>query len=144
MDDYDPYFALDIYPAAVGQLAGTYSWDDYTLGDYTYYVYGLGEYDMTWVEGGQVTIKKQGDEYTITGEFLCDNGKTYSIYFEGEMPIYTDDEYYDNPDDPDSAVESVIDETPDPDAPAYDVLGRRVGKNYRGIYIRNGRKYVGM
>jgi hypothetical protein len=29
-----------------------------------------------------------------------------------------------------------------PDAPMYDVLGRQVDKNYRGIVIQNGKTFM--
>lgn len=137
--DWDPYFALDIYPDVKDNLAGTYSWSDYTLGDYTYYVYGAGDDDFTWAEDGEVTISKNGNVYTITGWVFCDNGNTYNISFTGEMPIYTDDEYYGDGGDGGSGVEA-IESIDTPDAPAYDLQGRRVSPSYRGIVIRNGRK----
>lgn len=31
--------------------------------------------------------------------------------------------------------------SPDADAPRYDLMGRRVGKDYKGIVIQNGRKF---
>lgn len=89
-----PYFALDIYPTSKDEIAGTYAWNDYTLGDYTYYVFGEGYDDMTWIEDGFVTITKSGGEYTIQGTIYCDDSNIYSISFSGKMPIYTDDEYY--------------------------------------------------
>ena len=135
-----PYFALDIYPENEGVLAGTYSWDDYTLGDYTYYVYGYGDEDFTWVEGGQAVITKIGNFYTINGTFVCDNNKTYKVSFEGEMPIYLDKDYYG--DGEESAVEAINSDTAE-DAPMYDVFGRRVRKGFRGIYIQNGKKFIG-
>ena len=89
-----PYFALDIYPVSKDNLAGTYTWDDWNLGDYTYYAYGYNEEDVTWIEDGEVTITKSGNNYTISGSILCDNGNIYNIYFSGEMSFYTDDEYF--------------------------------------------------
>ena len=45
--------------------------------------------------------------------------------------------------DPDTAVEDVVTEaTLDLNAPMYDVLGRQVDKNYRGIVIQNGRSFL--
>ena len=49
-----------------------------------------------------------------------------------------------------STIQAVYDEsmqgigqvtTLDKNAPMYDVLGRRVGKGYKGIVIQNGQKY---
>ena len=140
-EDYDPYFSLDIYPAQKDNLAGTYSWDDYTLGDYTYYVYGAGDDDFTWAEGGSVTISKSGNSYTVTGSILCDNGKLYNISFSGPMPIYTDDEYYGDGEGDESGIEiRPADELGD--GRMYDLMGRKVSKGYRGIYIQNGKKHI--
>lgn len=136
-----PYFALDIYPASKDNLAGTYTWVDYTLGDYTYYVYGYGENDYTWAEDGTVTISKSGDIYTITGTVICDNNNTYHISFTGEMPIYTDDEYYGDGGE-DTAVEEIKVESESADSAAYDLNGRKVSPNYRGIVIRAGKKIL--
>lgn len=142
--EYDPYFAFDIYPEEVGRLEGTYTWDDYTMGDFTYYVYGAGEDDIVWAEGGYVTISKDGDIYTIDGSVVGENGNTYNVYFQGKMPVYTDDEYYGGEDGGgDSGVEEIPVGTIDnADAPRYDLQGRKVGEAFRGIYIRNGRKSV--
>ena len=136
-----PYFALDIYPASKDNLAGTYTGDDWSLGEYTYYVYGYNEEDLTWMEGGEVTITKSGKTYIIKGVIFCDDGNTYIISFTGEMNFYTDEEYYGGGDD---AVEEIrIDETAgDNDAPAFDLQGRRVSKSYKGIVIRGGKKVL--
>lgn len=103
--EYDPYLALDIYPASKDDITGTYSWNDYTLGDYTYYVYGAGEDDFTWADDGEVTITRNGNNYSITGWITCDNGNTYNISFSGNMPFYTDDEYYGDGEDPGNGEE---------------------------------------
>ena len=136
-----PYFALDIYPASKDNLAGTYIGDDWSLGEYTYYVYGYNEEDLTWMEGGEVTITKSGNTYIIKGVIFCDDGYTYIISFTGPMDFYTDDEYYGGGDD---AVEEIrIDETAgDTDSPAFDLQGRRVSKSHRGIVIRGGKKVL--
>ena len=141
-DPYYIYFALDLYPAKKDVLTGTYTWDDYTLGDYTYYIWGETDYDMTWADGGTVTISKSGNIYTIVGVIPCDNGKTYSISFSGEMPIYTDDEYYGDGDD-EAGVGSLVEEAKEKDTVMYDILGRKVGKGYRGLYIQGGKKFIG-
>ena len=144
-ESYDlPYFALDLYPETKDNLVGTYTWDDYTLGDYTYYMYGYGDEDITWAEDGEVTITKSGDIYSIEGTFICDDGRLYTVSFSGKMPIYLDKDYYGDGDDDgdDSAVGTIAEEEADLDAPAYDLQGRRVGKTYRGIVIRGGKKTV--
>ena len=133
--DY-PYVALDIYPATKDDLTGTYSMEDYTLGEYTYYVYGEGEDDMSWAYDGEVMIEKNGEIYTIEGYIFCDNFKTYTFSFTGELPIYTDDEYYDG------VTTIVVEEIPfDENAPMYNIQGQKVDKNYKGIVIQNGRKF---
>lgn len=134
-----PYFALDLYPASKDNLAGTYTRDDYTLGDYTYYVYGYGDNDFTWAEDGTVTISKSGDIYTITGTIICDNNNTYHISFTGQMAMYNDDEYYGDGGE-DTAVEEIKAEASSADSSAYDLNGRKVRPNYRGIVIRAGKK----
>lgn len=133
-----PYFALDIYPAVKDELAGDYSYTDYTLGDYTYYLWGEGDNDLTSILDGEVSITKTGNVYTIFGLVLCDDYKLYTINFSGELPIYTDDEYYG-----DSSGIKGIGANVEKEADRYDMLGRKVGSNYRGIYIQNGKKYIG-
>jgi hypothetical protein len=41
-----------------------------------------------------------------------------------------------------TAIENVQAAQPDVNAPMYNVAGQRVGKNYKGVVIQNGRKYV--
>lgn len=136
-----PYFALDLWPASKDNLAGTYSWYDYTLGDYTYYL--ISEEEYYFAEDGEVTVSKSGNTYTINGEFLLEDGNVYTVSFKGEMPIYLDTDYYDDGDDDgddDAAIDDVLSDTSD--APAYDLQGRKVGASYRGIVISNGKKIV--
>ena len=40
-----------------------------------------------------------------------------------------------------TAVDMIKEEI-DTDAPMYNILGQQVGKNYRGIVIKNGKKYL--
>lgn len=139
-ESYDyPYLSLDIYPASKDDLSGKYSVADETLGYYTYYQYGESDYDTAWAEEGEITIKCEDDTYTITGWLLCDNNTMYNISFSGYMPIYLDKDYYGDG----NGVETIEQETnPDLLTPAYDLQGRRVGNDYRGIVIRNGRKQL--
>jgi hypothetical protein len=44
--------------------------------------------------------------------------------------------------DPDTSVEDIKPAVLDRNAPMYDVLGRQVDKNYRGIVIQNGQVYL--
>lgn len=137
-----PYFALDLYPGKE-DITGTYTWDDWTLGDYTYYIFGYGDDDMTWVEDGTVTITKSGNVYTIKGTFLCDDSKTYTVSYSGTPDFYTDDEYYGDGSGDESGVGSVLTEMKEGDSTMYDLQGRKVREGFRGIYIRNGKKQVG-
>ena len=92
--DY-PYITLDLYPAAQGDLVGSYSMDDESLGETTWYQYGKSQLDRTWMEtDGQVAINKENETYTISGYLTCDDNNTYNFTFSGAMPFYTDDEYY--------------------------------------------------
>lgn len=143
-DAPESYFSLDLYPAAKGDVTGTYSWYDYTLGDFTYYCWGPYDDDLAWAVDGEVTITKNGGEYVIQGTIPSDNNTVYNISFAGEMPFYTDDEYYGGGGDS-SIVKEILDESaqPEDEAQMYDITGRKVKEGYRGIYIRNGRKYIG-
>lgn len=146
-----PYLALDIYPESKDVLTGTYKMTDYSLGDYSYYLYGESDEDITWANNGEVTITKTGDVYSIAGYLICDNQVRYNFSFTGKLPIYLDTDYYyddDEDDDDDGELDGVTEvvndsnTTLDVDAPMYDTTGRRVGANYRGIVIQNGRKYM--
>jgi hypothetical protein len=44
--------------------------------------------------------------------------------------------------EPDTAIENIEPSVLDYNAPMYDVLGRQVGKNYRGIVIQNGQVFL--
>lgn len=139
-----PYFALDIYPETENDLTGTYSWDDWTLGDYCYYVYGYGDDQFTWVDDGTVTITKKGDVYSISGTLVCDDGNTYTISFNGAIPVYLDTDYYGDGDEDGgtNGVNAIGDDNCDADAPMFDLQGNKVNKDFRGIFIRNGKKIV--
>lgn len=41
-----------------------------------------------------------------------------------------------------SGIEDIIAPVEDENAPAYNILGQRVGKEYKGIVIKNGKKYI--
>lgn len=147
-DPYYPYFALDIYPLDKDNIAGDYTMSDWSLGEYTYYVYGESDNDMTWITDGTVSITKSGDTYTIKGSVTCDNNVTYSINYSGKPYFYDSNEYYedDDPEDPEdpSSVDKIDTDqnAVDANTPMYDLNGRRVSKDFRGLYIRNGRKII--
>lgn len=145
---YYPYIALDIYPAAKDVLEGTYRMSDYSLGDFTYYVYGDGDDDMTWALSGDVTITRSGSNYTIAGYIGCDNGVRYNFTFTGNLPVYLDSDYYYGDDE--GSQDSVREITPDrtckpaldPEAPMHNLQGQRITGSYRGVIIQNGHKYI--
>lgn len=142
---YYPYVALDIYPEKKDEITGTYRMSDYSLGDYTYYVYGETENDIAWAEDGQVTISKSGDNYTITGYMVGDNKVRYNFTFTGHLPFYLDSDYYVDDDEDDAGVQSVTQDTDaefNPDAPMYNIHGQRVDKTYRGFIIQDGYKFL--
>ena len=90
-----PYITLDLYPAAKGDLTGTYEMENGSLGETTWYQYGESALDRTWMdEDGMVAVSKEGAVYKISGFLTCDDTNTYNFSFTGEMPFYTDDEYY--------------------------------------------------
>lgn len=138
-----PYFALDLYPDTQELTPGVYDWDTYYLGDWTYYVFGYGDDDITWATGGSVSLVKNGNVWTITGTIPCDDNKTYKISFTGEMPVYLDKDYYgDGDDDGDGSAVGSVEADTDADLPSFDLLGRKVSKDFRGIVIRGGKKFV--
>lgn len=144
--DY-PYLALDLYPGDSDNLKGEFSIAAGTLGDYTFYLWGEGDYDMTWAESAKVTISTEDDEhYTITGMMVGDNNVTYEFTFTGVMPLYLDSDYYYGDDDNDGVEEIPVQNEERPilnrGERMYDMQGRRVGRNYRGVVIQNNAKYI--
>lgn len=134
--DY-PYLVLDLYPAAQGDLVGTYSMDDESLGETTWYQSGESQLDRVWMEtDGQLAISKDGDIYSISGYLDCDDGNTYNFSFTGAMPFYTDTEYYDEG----QGIETVP--ALNSNAPMFDLFGRKVNDTYRGVVIQGGHKYL--
>ena len=78
-----------------GTDAGTYEMENGSLGETTWYQYGESALDRTWMdEDGMVAVSKEGAVYKISGFLTCDDTNTYNFSFTGEMPFYTDDEYY--------------------------------------------------
>ncbi len=135
--DY-PYIALDLYPASKGDLTGTYSFNDGSLGETTWYTYGESELDRVWLYyDGAVAITKNGENYSISGYITCDDNNTYNFTFTGEMPFYLDTEFYQD----DEAIETAYPPL-NPAGKMHDILGRPVGKGYRGIVIQDGKKYL--
>ena len=131
-----PYVALDLYPAT-DDIVGTYNSDDESLGEYSWYQFGPDDWvDCTWMTEGQAAITKSGEIYTISGYLTGDDTNTYNFTFTGEVNHYTDTEYYEQ-----EGIEGVYPPL-NPMAPMYDLLGRPVDKDYRGIVIQDGYKYL--
>ena len=130
------YLALDLYPAAVGALEGSYSMNAETLGDMTYYQFGEDETnDITWMlTDGAAVVNVSGDIYSINGYITCDDRNTYNFSFVGKPKFFTDNEYYAE------GIETVP--AIDRNAPMYDILGRKVNDTYKGIVIQEGHKYL--
>ena len=135
--DY-PFIALDLYPAAQDNLAGTYDMEDGSLGEYSWYQYGEdGNVDFTWAKEGALAITVEGETYTVSGYITCEDNNTYNFTYTGKPLPYTDTEYYDTPE----GIEGIYPPL-DTAAPMYDILGRKVNKGYRGVVIQNGNKYL--
>ena len=135
--DY-PYLTLDLYPTTTGDLTGTYNLEDGSLGETTWYTYGESELDRVWLYyDGALAVTKNGETYSINGYITCEDNNTYNFTFTGEMPFYTDLEYYDD----DEAIETAYPPL-NPAGKMHDILGRPVGKGYRGIVIQDGKKYL--
>ncbi len=128
-----PYIGLDLYTTELDKLEGVHE-----LGEYSFYQFGEGDTDYTYNVEGQVAITKEGNIYTIAGYMTCENKNTYNFTFTGELPFYTDEEYYGG------GEEEAIENVPaiDRNAPMFDILGRPVGKGYHGFVIQNGHKYL--
>lgn len=133
-----PFISLDLYPALKGDLVGTYNFDEGSLGEYSYYQYGEdGLQDFYWIADGAVVIKKDGETYDISGYITCsESNDTYNFSFKGQMPFYTDTEYYDDA----QGIENIP--AMDRNAPLYDLSGRKVNGTCQGVVIQNGHKYL--
>lgn len=134
-----PYLAFDLYPSSKYNLAGIYTFGDGNLGEDTYYVYGYNEGDIIFAKDADMIITESDGIYSIIGVLYDENINVYNVRFSGKMNFYTDDEYYGG----NNVLMEIVSDESDADAPAYDLQGRSVGKDYRGIYIRNGKKYIG-
>lgn len=129
-----PYIGLDLYTTVKDAFAGTYSFDDGNLSDYSFYQYTESEDDYEWASDGALAITVNGTQCTISGYITLENGDTYNFTYEGTLNIYTDEDYYE-------AIETAYPPL-DSNAPMYDILGRRVGKNYHGVVLQEGNKYL--
>jgi hypothetical protein len=132
-DSEVPYIGLDLYTATMGDLLGTHD-----PGEYSFYQFGANEDDYTMNVDGAVAITQEGNVYTISGYLTGDDNNIYNFTFTGEMEFYTDEEYYSGGDEAIEAIYPPLDRM----APMYDLLGRPIDKDYRGIVIQNGNKYL--
>ena len=145
-DPIYPYVSLDIYPDGA-DLTGTYKMSDYSLGDYTYYLYGENEDDIAWALSGEISISRNGELYNISGYIVCDNNIRYNLTYAGPLPVYLDSDYYGDDDDA-SVGDITIDKSTkvtqeyNPEEPAFDLYGRKVGQNAHGIIIQKGKKFI--
>lgn len=130
--DY-PYIALDVNATELQRIEGTHDLSS----EYSYYQYDEGFYDCTFSTEGMMAITKEGEKYTISGYITCDDNNTYNFTYSGSVSFYTDLEYYDD----DQAIETAYPPL-NPSANMHDILGRPVGKGYRGIVIQDGKKYL--
>ena len=71
--------------------------------------------------------------------FEAEANETYYVFCKNSQIGFSSFEF--TP-DPDSSLDSIIADSDDDDAPTYNILGQRVGKDYKGIVIRNGKKYI--
>ena len=130
--DY-PYIALDVNATELQRIEGTHDLSS----EYSYYQYDEGFYDCTFSTEGMMAITKEGEKYTISGYITCDDNNTYNFTYSGSVSFYTDLEYYDD----DQAIETAYPPL-NPAGKMHDILGRPVGKGYRGIVIQDGKKYL--
>lgn len=73
--------------------------------------------------------------------FEAEANETYYVFNKSTQIGFNGFEFTAKGDD--SAIDSIIaDDTLNPDAPIYNVLGQRVTKDYKGILIQNGKKFI--
>ena len=77
-----------------------------------------------------VTISK-GEGYDVTGVLVTAklSGKIVKELAPISAPVPT-------------GINNITTEATDADAPVYNLSGQRVGKNAKGVLVKNGKKYV--
>ena len=80
-----------------------------------------------------------GQRIKVQGLLLNDKANPMYLSHPGVRNVVTDDQY-ERPAKDNTALEETA--PLQPDAPMYDILGRPVGGEYRGIIIQNGHKYI--
>ena len=88
--DEDHYVGLDIYTEEKDNFEGTYSLDDGTMTNYSFYQYGENFDDYSMAVEGAMVINAVESGYSISGYITCENGNTYNFSFEG--PVLLDDD----------------------------------------------------
>lgn len=81
------------------------------------------------VAGEQAVAKVNADVVIPAGKAymaVTSGAKKLNIVFEGTV----------------TGIDSVEAANADADAPAYNLAGQRVGKSYKGVVVKNGRKYI--
>lgn len=85
----------------------------------------------------------QGSKMTCPGVVFSAEAPTATIYGEGEEGPEEMTFVFGGSNGDTSAIESIItDQTVDENAPIYNVMGQRVTKEYKGILIQNGKKFI--
>lgn len=113
--------------------------------------YGNATYNISDTKGDETTVLKIYRGYYLesakfTSEDQIAEGDEVIVY--GNLSTYNDESemgsgnYIYSLNGETSAIDAVTAETANGNAPAYDLAGQRVGKSYKGIVIKNGRKYV--
>ncbi|MDE5827231.1 MAG: hypothetical protein K2M71_09700 [Duncaniella sp.] len=94
-----------------------------------------------FAEAGTYLFGGQGTKMTSNGFIFTETAPVVTIYGEGgetEVPEIT---FSFDPNA--SAIDTIItDAVADENAPMYNVMGQRVNEDYKGIVIKNGKKYV--
>lgn len=105
-------------------------------------VNGYGVLMFPVYEGCKYLFGAQGSKMTCPGVVFSEDAPVATIYGEdGEAQELTFS-FGSNGGDT-TAIESIItDQTVDENAPIYNVMGQRVTKEYKGILIQNGKKFV--
>lgn len=102
----------------------------------------------TAAEDNPTLSEKQGEnltyvtlKYTATAETatILESDAGFAI---NKVTIAAKPEQPATPDDPATGINTVKTEKVNADDPLYNVAGQRVDKNYKGVVIKNGRKYI--
>ena len=70
------------------------------------------------------------DKFILSGYLICRNNNFYYFQYNGEVPVIT----------PEQGIEQTL--SPSFAGKMFDLMGREVCEEYRGIVIRDGKKYI--